>query len=103
MELLEIENLDLENNNFKAVFDGMFPQGFYIKTEFDYDDEVVESACEETNYKESLAATNISFHDFKIFNSDSELISVNDRETKKIKQLIEFKLIDSLNDYLNNN
>ena len=52
--------------------------------------------------KNRYAATNITFWDFKIFNAENEEITINNRETKKIKQKIEFKLIDSLSDYLNN-
>ena len=102
MELLEFENLDLERNFVEVLFDGLFLEGFYVTTEFDYNDEQVEFKDSETNCKNRYAATNITFWDFKIFNAANEEITINNRETKKIKQKIEFKLIDSLSDYLNN-
>lgn len=103
MELLEIENLDLENNCIEVLFDGLLIEGFYVTSEFDYDKDQVEHKDEDTNCIDYYAACNITFWDFKIFNVENELITINDRETKKIKQLIEFKLIDSLEPYLNNN
>lgn len=103
MELLNFENLDLENNFVEVLFDGILKEGFYVETEFDYNSEVVEEPEEFNNFTKTYHAENISFWEFKIFNSDEEKISVNDRELKKIKQLIEFKLIDSLNDYINKN
>ncbi len=42
MELLEIENLDLGNNTLTAVFDGLFTEGFIVKTDFSYDEETIE-------------------------------------------------------------
>ncbi|NQY30554.1 MAG: hypothetical protein HRT69_13920 [Flavobacteriaceae bacterium] len=95
MEFLNFEKLDLENNFIEVLLDGMFPQGFYVESDFDYDEEELEPNV--------LGATNITFWDFKILNVESDLITFNDRETKKLKQIIEFKLIDSLSDYLNNN
>tara|TARA_R110002012_G_scaffold152999_1_gene312944 strand:+ start:139 stop:450 length:312 start_codon:yes stop_codon:yes gene_type:complete len=103
MELLEIENLNLESNNLTAVFDGLFTEGFVVKTEFSYDEEIIEEEEEETNCKNILAATNINFWDFKTYDSQENEISINDRELKKIKELVEFKLIDLLSDELNNN
>ena len=103
MELLEIENLDLENNCIEVLFDGLFTEGFYVTTDFDYDKDQVEHKDEDTNCRDYYAACNITFWDFKIFNVENELITINNRELKKIKQLIEFKLIDSLETYLNNN
>jgi hypothetical protein len=103
MELLEIENLDLENNSLTAVFDGLLIEGFYIETEFSYDEETIEEEEEETNCKTILAPTNLNFWDFKVFNSEENNISINEKELKKVKQLVEFKLIDLLSDELNNN
>tara|TARA_R110002020_G_scaffold65330_3_gene172588 strand:+ start:4245 stop:4556 length:312 start_codon:yes stop_codon:yes gene_type:complete len=102
MELLEIENLNLESNNLTAVFDGLFTEGFVVKTEFSYDEETIEEEEEETNCKEILAPTNLNFWDFKTYDSDENEISINDRELKKIKELVEFKLIDELSNELNN-
>ena len=67
MELLEIENLNLESNNLTAVFDGLFTEGFVVKTEFSYDEETIEEEEEETNCKEILAPTNLNFWDFKTY------------------------------------
>jgi hypothetical protein len=103
MELLEIENLNLESNNLTAVFDGLFTEGFVVKTEFSYDEEIIEEEEEETNCKNIFAPTNLKFWDFKTYDSDENEISINDRELKKIKELVEFKLIDLLSDELNNN
>tara|TARA_R110002153_G_scaffold23901_2_gene76809 strand:- start:1705 stop:2016 length:312 start_codon:yes stop_codon:yes gene_type:complete len=103
MELLGIENLDLENNFIEVLFDGLFTEGFYVTTEYDYDKDQVEHKDEETNCIDYYAACNITFWDFKIFNVENELITINDRELKKIKELVEFKLIDLLSDELNNN
>jgi len=103
MELLEIENLDLESNTLTAVFDGLFSEGFIVKSDFSYNEEMIEEEEEETNCKEILAPTNLNFWDFKTFDSDENEISINDRELKKIKELVEFKLIDLLSDELNNN
>lgn len=92
MELLEIENLDLENKNLTVNFDGLFIEGFYIKTDFDFD------LIEETNLKGEvyMEASNITFWDFKIY-TDGKQIKINERETKKIKDLIDFELTDILN------
>jgi hypothetical protein len=79
---------------------GIFQTGFYIETEYDFDTEKTE-AEDETNVQEHLEPTAISFWDFKIFNADEEEISINDRETKGIKQLVENKLIDLLTEELN--
>ena len=42
MELIEIENLNLESNELTVVFDGLFPEGFIVKSEFSYDTELLE-------------------------------------------------------------
>jgi hypothetical protein len=103
MELIEIENLDLESNELTVVFDGLFPEGFIVKSEFSYDNELIEEKDEDTNCKNVIGATNIKFWDFKTFDSQENEISINDRELKKIKELVEFKLIDELSNELNNN
>ena len=103
MELLEIENLDLESNTLTALFDGLFSEGFIVKSDFSYDTELIEEKEEETNCKNVIGATNIKFWDFKTFDSEENEISINDRELKKIKELVEFKLIDELSNELNNN
>ena len=94
MILLEIEELDLNNNTLTAIFDGLFGGGFTVKTDFGYDKE-------ETNTQHHIEPTNISFDDFKTFNSDKEEFTINNRELKKIKELVEFKLIDLLTEELN--
>lgn len=101
MELLEIENANFENKNLKAVFDGLFNGGFYVETEFDFDTEETE-AEEETNTQHHIEPTTISFWNFKTFNSDEEPIKINERELKKIKQLVENELTDLLTEELNN-
>jgi len=100
MILLEIEDLDLDNNTLTAVFDGLFGGGFTVKTDFGYDKEETE-AEEETNTQYHIEPTNIWFDEFKTFNSEEEEFSINDRELKKIKELVEFKLIDLLTEELN--
>lgn len=103
MELLEIENLDYEAKFIEVLFDGMLKEGFYVTTEYDFDIEQIEYEDDRTGQQDYYEATNISFWDFKIFDADENEISFNDRETKKVKELIEFKLIDLLEDEINNN
>ena len=103
MELLEVENLDLESSFIEVLFDGILKEGFYVESNFSYDTELLEEEEEETNCKDILAPTNLNFWDFKTFDSQENEISINDRELKKIKELVEFKLIDLLSDELNNN
>ncbi len=103
MELIEIERVDFNNNNLTAVFDGLFKEGFYVETEFAYDEYQLNYADERTGEKDYYYAGNISFWDFEVFNTDEELISINERELKKIKELVEFKLTDLLEDNINNN
>jgi hypothetical protein len=103
MELLEVENLDLESSFIEVLFDGILKEGFYVESNFSYDTELLEEEEEETNCKDILAPTNLKFWDFKTFDSQENEISINDRELKKIKELVEFKLIDLLSDELNNN
>ena len=100
MNLLEIEDLDLDNNTLTVVFDGLFIEGFRVEAEFSFDKEETE-AEEETNTKKHIEPTNIYFNEFKTINSEEEEFSINDRELKKIKQLVEFKLIDVLTEELN--
>jgi len=102
MELLEIENLDLESSFIEVLFDGLLKEGFYVESNFSYDTELLEEKEEETNCKNVIGATNIKFWDFKTFDSEENEISINDRELKKIKELVEFKLIDELSNELNN-
>ena len=102
MELLSVEQIDLDTNFIEVLFDGLFKEGFYVTTEFDYDVEIVEQEEEETNCKELKEPTNIYFSDFKTFDAENEKININNRELKKIKQLVEFKLIDILTDEINN-
>ena len=102
MELLEVENLDLESSFIEVLFDGILKEGFYVESNFSYDTELLEEEEEETNCKDILAPTNLNFWDFKTFDSQENEISINDRELKKIKELVEFKLIDLLSDELNN-
>lgn len=103
MELLEVENLDLESSFIEVLFDGILKEGFYVESNFSYDTELLEEEEEETNCKDIFAPTNVKFWDFKTFDSQENEISINDRELKKIKELVEFKLIDLLSDELNNN
>ena len=103
MEIVGFDLIDFDKNEIEVLFDGLFKEGFYVKTDFDYDIEVVEEEDEDTGRRHQEAATNISFWDFKIFNSEEEEITINDRETKKIKELVEHELIDLLDDEINNN
>ena len=92
MELLEIENLNAENKTLKATFDGLFIEGFYIITDFDFDLEPETNLNGEVYFE----VRNITFWDFKIF-TDDELITLNKADTKRIKQLIDFELTNILN------
>ena len=102
MELLQVENLDLENGTISVVFDGILKGGFWVDADFSYDEETLEEEDLDTNCKKVLGATNIIFWDFIITDCEEEVISINNRELTKIKQLVEFKLIDLLSDELNN-
>jgi len=101
MELIEIALFDPKENYIEVLFDGLFKEGFYITTEFDYDIEILQHEELEVGCVEIKAATNITFYDFKIFNAANEEISINDRELNKIKQLVEYKLIDLLDEEIN--
>ena len=103
MEIVGFDLIDFDKNEIEVLFDGLFQQGFYVKTEFDYDIEVVQEEELAVACREIKAATNITFFDFKTFNSEEEEISINNRELNKIKQLVEFDLIDLLDDEINNN
>jgi hypothetical protein len=100
MELLEIENIDFENNKATVIFDGLFETGFTVKVEFDYDEEV-EEAEEETNTQRHVEPTAFSFIEFETLKVDGSKFNLNNRELTKIKQLVEFKLIDLLTKELN--
>ena len=102
MELIEVEDFDFEESNMKVLFDGLFKEGFYVTTEFSYDEEIIQEEDYNLGLKEIKTAMFINFYNFKIFNAANEEISINDREKKRIKQLIEFKLIDLLEDEINN-
>lgn len=102
MELLSVEQIDLETNFIEVLFDGLFKEGFYVTTEFDYDVEVVEEAEEDLGIREWKIPTNISFWDFKTWDNEEEEISINNRELNRIKQLVEFQLIDLLTEEINN-
>lgn len=103
MELVEVGLFDTKENIIRVYFDGLFQEGFYVITEFDFEVEVIQEEEYNLGLKEIKVAKDISFWDFKIFNAANEEISINDREEKRIKQLIEFKLIDLLDDEINNN
>ncbi len=103
MEIVGFDEIDFENNYIEVLFDGLFKEGFYVKTEFDYDIEVLEEEDYRTGCRHYEGARNVTFFDFKTFNAEEEEISINDRELNKIKQLVEYKLIDLLEDEINNN
>ncbi len=103
MELIEVGLFDTKENIIRVYFDGLLQEGFYVITEFDFEVEVIQEEEYNLGLKEIKVAKDISFWDFKIFNAANEEISINDREEKRIKQLIEFKLIDLLEDEINNN
>tara|TARA_R110001632_G_scaffold42462_3_gene107532 strand:+ start:527 stop:838 length:312 start_codon:yes stop_codon:yes gene_type:complete len=103
MELLSVENIDYDTNFIECLFDGILKEGFYITTDFDFDKEQVDYKDDDTGSYDYFEAVNISFWDFKTFNSENELIGINERELKKIKELVEFKLTDLLEIYLNEN
>ncbi len=102
MDLLEIEKIDFKNNTLVAVFDGMFKGGFRVETEFDYDKEQIEVEDNRTGCKDYYEATAISFWFFKLIDSEDKEFTVSERETKRIKQLVEFQLIDLLEIEINN-
>jgi len=99
MELIEVASFD--ENYIEVLFDGLFQEGFYITTEFDYEVEIVQHEDLSVGCVEIKVATNITFYDFKTFDAANDEISINDREEKRIKQLIEFKLIDLLDEEIN--
>ena len=100
MELIEVASFD--ENYIEVLFDGLFQEGFYITTEFAYDIEIVQEEELAVGCQEIKAATNITFFDFKIFNAANEEITINKRETKKIMLMVEFKIIDLLDEEINN-
>lgn len=100
MELIEVASFD--ESNIEVLFDGLFQEGFYITTEFAYDIEVVQEQDLAVACREIKAATNITFFDFKIFNAANEEITINKRETKKIMLMVEFEIIDLLDEEINN-
>jgi inorganic pyrophosphatase/exopolyphosphatase len=102
MELLSVENIDFDSNFIEVLFDGIFKEGFYVTTDFTFNEYHQELKDEETNCKDHFEPVDILFYDFKIFNAEHDLITINDRETKKIKELVEFKLIDLLTEEINN-
>ena len=102
IDLLEVENIDLETNFIEVLFDGMFKEGFYVTTEFDYNVIVEQFEDFDNGVQEHKIPTEISFWDFKTFNAEGEQIKINDRDSQRIKQLVEFKLIDILIDEVNN-
>lgn len=103
MELLQIENIDYESKKIQAVFDGILKEGFYVKADFDYEEIQTEFEDERTGLQDYYSAEKISLWDFKTFDTEDNEISINNRENKKIKELVEFKLIELLEDYINNN
>ena len=102
MELLAVEGIDFETNFIEVLFDGLFKEGFYVTTYFDYDVELTDVDDEDTNCREWKEPTDIYFVDFQTFDSDHEEIKINNRELKKIKQLVEFELIDLITEEINN-
>ena len=102
MEVLEVENFDFEEKNMKVLFDGLFKEGFYVTTEFDYDVTVC-AAEPEIGLKEWTEPLCLTFFSFKTFNAANEQISINNRELKKIKQLVHFQLIELIAEEINNN
>lgn len=101
MELLQIEEIDYDNQTLTAVFDGLFETGFYIKTDYDFDKYQEEFKDDDLGLVDYFLPEAISFWNWKAFNSDEEPISINARETKKIKQLVENELIDTLTKEIN--
>jgi len=69
MELLSIEEIDFERLQLTAVFDGLFQGGFYVKTDFDYEKEQDEFYDEDLGLKDYFLPNNITFWDWKVFNS----------------------------------
>ena len=102
MEIIGIENFDTDENIIEVLFDGLFKEGFTVKTEFDFEVEVIQEEEFDLGLKAVKVATDISFWDFKMYNAEEEEITINDRETKRIKELIEYKLIYLLDDEINN-
>jgi hypothetical protein len=102
MEIIGVENFDTDENIIEVLFDGLFKEGFTVKTEFDFEVEVIQEEELRVGCKEIKVATDITFWEFKMFNAEEEEITINDKEEKRIKQLVEFKLIDLLDDEINN-
>jgi hypothetical protein len=101
MELIQIEEIDFNTQELKAVFDGLLKEGFYIETDFDFDKIREEQQEENTNCKDYFLPENVTFWNWKAFNSNEEEISINNRETKKIKQLVENQLTELLTQEIN--
>ena len=101
MELLEIKTIDFNKKTLKATFDGLFNGGFVVKTKFDFDKVLEEAADEDLGLKDYYLPEAISFWEWEVFNPEEELITINERETKKIKQLVENELNDLLVTELN--
>ena len=100
MELLEIEVIDFELITLTAVFEGFFLEGFTVEVEFDYHEwEDPEDLA--SGLKQHVTPSNIYFTEFKTLKEDGQVFSINNRELKKAKQLVEFKLIDLLTEELN--
>ena len=101
MELLQIDEIELDTQFLIATFDGLFDTGFYIETEYDFDKIREQQEETEVNLKEHYIPENITFWNWKAFNSNQKKISINNRETKKIKQMVENELTNILIKHLN--
>ncbi len=100
MELLEIEKIDYNTNDFTAVFDGLFKEGFLIEGTFDYDKEQVEYLDEFLGLRDYFEARKITFFSIEIYHDENK-ISINPRELKVALQKIQNELEDMLETYLN--
>ena len=102
MESLDIEKIDYNTNELECVFDGLFPEGLVIKTDFDYKKEQTEYKDEGLGFSDYYVAEKITFFDFKIFHEDNP-VNISELELTKLKQKIENKLSELLEIYINEN
>ena len=100
INLLEIEEIDYEKEELTAVFDGAFPEGFIVKCLFSYDAKIDQKEDESLGLREHWVAENIVLH-YIVIERDEVKINLNKTEMITIKNEIENKLTELLENYLN--
>ena len=103
MELLEVESINYDTNEVEVLFDGVFQNGFIVKTDFDYDKEQTEFEDSRTGERDYFEATNISLWYLTLMDVEGKEFTINNRELNTIKQMIENELTNLLTDYINDN